>query len=135
MPLGSNTYPDGLDSNDLTVLLPDSLVDLSILTTPQLVPHGNVRPLDLPLIWLWRDAVDGWLVCLGSGEAQGGYQAIGILAMVVDQFGHTAELALVGDIDLEPKVENTKGSVILGSKLNEWKGFTRPFHQVCMHAY
>ena len=94
------SYPDGFNCNDLIMFLPHGLVNLSVLSPSQLVPHGDVRPLDLPLIRLGRDAIDGGLVHLGGREAQRGDQAICILAVVMDQLCHAAELALVGHVYL-----------------------------------
>lgn len=60
-------YLECLDSHGEVVLLPDALVNLSVLTPSQLVFHGDVGALHLPLVIVGRHAIDGGLVAFGRG--------------------------------------------------------------------
>lgn len=87
-------YLEGLDSHGEAVLLPDPLVDLSVLAPAQLVLHGDVGALHLPLVVVGRHAVDGGLVAFGRRVVQRGDEAIGYRGVVVNQLCQGVESTL-----------------------------------------
>lgn len=89
-----------LDGHCEVVLFPDADVDLAVLAAAQLVLHGDVGALHLPLVMDGRDAIHGGLVALGRGIVQCGHQAVRHRGVVVHQLGQRAEAAFRRDIHL-----------------------------------
>lgn len=95
------SYLECFDSYCEVVLFPHSHVHLPILASSQLVLHGDICALHLPLV------MDGWhtvhcgLVTFGCWVVQGGDKAVGYSGVVVDQLGQCGKTALRCHIHLE----------------------------------
>ena len=79
------------------MFLPDGFIHLPVLAPSQLVLHGDVRPLDLPLVRQWGHAVDDGFLHLGCRVAQRRDEAVRLLAVVMHQLGDGTEFALRRD--------------------------------------
>ena len=72
----SRAYLQGLHGHRQAVLLPHAFVHLPVLASAQLVLHGDVRALHLPLVVVGGHAVDGGLVALGGRVVESGDEPI-----------------------------------------------------------
>ena len=93
-------YLQGLHGHRQAVLLPHALVHLAILAPSQLVLHGDVGALHLPLVVVGGHAVDGGLVALGGWVMQCGDEPVRHGGVVMNQLGQCVEAALRGDVEL-----------------------------------
>lgn len=89
-----------LHGHGQVVLLPHALVHLAVLAAAQLVLHGDVCALHLPLVVVGRHAVDGGLVALGRRVVQRCDEAVGHRRVVVHQLGQRVEAALRRHVQL-----------------------------------
>ena len=96
----SRAYLQGLHGHRQAVFLPHAFVHLPVLAAPQLVLHGDVRALHLPLVVVGGHAVDGGLVALGGRVVESGDEPVGHSGVVMDQLGQRVEAALGGDVEL-----------------------------------
>ena len=83
-----------LDGHRHVVALPHRLVDVAVLAPSQLLFHGDVGPLDLPLVRLRAQGEHFGLVPLGRWIEKLRDQTIRIGRVVVDQFSQRPEAAL-----------------------------------------
>ena len=141
---GTSSYLECLDSHREVVLLPHSHVHLSILASSQLVLHGDVCALHLPLVVDGRHTVHCGLVAFGCWVVQGGDQAIGYSGVMVDELGQGGEAALGRHIHLRGEAwrwvktkerMRRRTELINAAKVraptivNHFKFFILPFHQ------
>lgn len=73
----SRAYLQGLHGHRQAVLLPHAFVHLPVLASAQLVFHGDVRALHLPLVVVRGHAVDGGLVAFGGRIVESGDEPVG----------------------------------------------------------
>ena len=99
-PGGPSSHLERLDGHGEVVLLPDALVHLAVLPATQLVLHGDVGALHLPLVVVGRHAVHGGLVALGRGVVEGGDEAVRHRGVVVHQLRQRVEAALRRHVQL-----------------------------------
>ena len=91
---GSRAYLQGLHGHRQAVFLPHTFVHLPVLAAPQLVLHGDVRALHLPLVVVGGHAIDGGLVALGGRVVESGDEPVGHSGVVMDQLNQRVEAAL-----------------------------------------
>lgn len=77
-------YLECFDSYGEVVLFPHSYIHLPILASSQLVLHGDICALHLPLVMDGRNTVNCGLVTLGRWVVQRGDKAIGNSGVVVN---------------------------------------------------
>lgn len=104
------SYLESLHSHRKVVLLPDSFIHLSILSSTKLVLHRDVSSLYLPLVVVWRDAVNSGLIAFGRRVVQSGDEPICNGWMMMDQLCQGVEAALWRDIQLGTKERETTQS-------------------------
>lgn len=106
------SYLESLHSHRKVVLLPDSFIHLSILSSTKLVLHRDVSSLYLPLVVVWRHAVNSGLIAFGRRVVQSGDEPICNGWMMMDQLCQGVETALWRDIQLGTKeTERTQSHI------------------------
>lgn len=87
-------YLQGLHSHCQAVLLPHAFVHLPVLASSQLVLHGDVRALHLPLVVVGGHTVDSGLVALGGWIMESGDEPVCHSRVMMNQLGQSVEAAL-----------------------------------------
>lgn len=91
------------DSHSEVVFLPYADIHLSILASSQLMLHGDVCALHLPLIVNWRHTIHCRLVTFGCWVVQCGDQAICYSGVMVNQLSQCCKTAFRCHIHLKQK--------------------------------
>lgn len=103
------THLERFHGNCKAVSLPHADVNLSVLTAPELVLHGDICPFHFPFVMDGGHPIDRGLITLGCRVVQGCHQPVSHCGVMVNKLGQGAKATLSGHVHLAKKKKSDEG--------------------------